>query len=482
MAIAGATGFVGQSLLRALRGHANVIALGRRDPPPGSETAAGLEWRRCDLFSLRDTERALQGADAAYYLVHSMMPTARLTQARFEDLDLLLADNFARAASAAGVGRIVYLGGLVPDGARELSPHLASRLEVEDALGGYGVPVTAVRAGLVVGRGGSSLEILVRLVERLPVMLLPRWTRTLSQPIALEDLVAVLVHCLEDEETRGRVCEVGGPEVLSYADMMRQTAEVLGRRRFMMPVPFFSPGLSRLWVSLITQKPRALVAPLVQSLRHPMLADDRWIQKRMARDGQSYAKSLEVAVRSGGLAKEPTVRSVQRLPLPAGRDATWIAEEYAAWLPRLFGSLLVVELDDARCTFRLRGMERELLELTYRPERSDAERALYDVTGGVLARTDGGTPRLEFRVVPGSGVALAAVQDFRPRLPWWLYSLTQARAHQLVMTAFGRHLRRVARGAAPLVAKSALAIGTGSASVNSPRPRTPDATTRGGAG
>ena len=233
IAVAGATGFVGRSLVEALQGRGEIVALGR-SASPFRGAGAAVSWRRCDLFSLRETEAALAGVDTAYYLVHSMMPKNRLTQGSFEDLDLLLADNFGRAAAAAGVRRIVYLGGLVPDPEAEgepLSAHLASRLEVEQALGAHGVPVTAVRAGLVVGQGGSSLRILVLLVRRLPAMLLPRWTRTRTQPIALDDVVAILVHCLEDEDTRGRVCEVGGPDVMTYRDMMRETASVLGRTR-----------------------------------------------------------------------------------------------------------------------------------------------------------------------------------------------------------------------------------------------------------
>ena len=177
VAITGAAGFVGSALCEALESKTRVVALGRRFPPPSGAPSdliengnAGIERRRCDLFSIPETELALKGADVAVYLVHSMSPNARLTQGSFENLDLLLADNFARAARQAGVKRIVYLGGLLPsDPSRGLSPHLQSRLEVEHALAAHGVPVTAIRAGLIVGAEGSSLNLLVRLVERLPL-------------------------------------------------------------------------------------------------------------------------------------------------------------------------------------------------------------------------------------------------------------------------------------------------------------------------
>jgi len=446
VAVAGATGFVGRSLLPALAERSEVVALARSERRGAGDGAAA--WRRCDLFSLRQTEAALAGADVAVYLVHSMLPSARLTQGRFEDLDLLLADNFGRAAAGAGVRRIVYLGGLVPqgpEGRERLSPHLASRLEVEAALGAHGVPVTAVRAGLVVGRGGSSLEILVHLVERLPVMLCPRWTATRAQPIDLADVVAILVRCVEDDATRGRVCEVGGPDVLSYREMMQETARVLGRRRLFVPVPFMSPGLSRLWVTLVAGAPRALVAPLVESLRHPMVARDPWLQARMERPGRTFAASLAAATRAGPLRPPPTVRSVQRLPLPADRDAPWVAREYARWLSRFVRPLLRVAFDGPSFRLHLPGSARALLALRYEPARSGPDRALFEIAGGLLAGPPVGVPRLEFRVTPDGGHVLAAVQDFHPRLPWWLYRLTQARLHAFVMRAFGRHL---ARGAA----------------------------------
>jgi uncharacterized protein YbjT (DUF2867 family) len=389
--------------------------------------------------------------DVAVYLVHSMQPSARLTQARFDDVDLLLADNFGRAAAARGVRRIVYLGGLVPEDDRGLSPHLASRLEVEDGLAAHGVPVTAVRAGLVVGAGGSSLHILTRLVGRLPVMICPSWTGNPCQPIALEDVVAILAHCVDDAQTLGRVCEVGGPDVLSYREMMRETARVLQKRRLLLPVPIFSPGLSRLWVSLVTGSPKALVAPLIQSLRHPMVARDRWLQERMGLPGEPFAPALERALAAEGLRKEPTVRSIQRLPLPEGRDAAWVAREYLTWLPRFGRPMLRVERDGPVCNLGLRGRRRPLMQLTYAPERSSSSRALLLVTGGDLVATGDGSddppraPRLEFRTTPDGAHVLAAVQDFRPRLPWWIYVGTQAKLHAFVMWGFGRHLGRLRR-------------------------------------
>ena len=289
--VTGATGFIGAALLPELEHDFHTIGLTRRSR---EDPGGGIEWRRCDLFSLRDAERALEGADIGVYLVHSMLPTARLTQGSFADLDLLLADNFARAAARAGVKRIIYLGGLIPPSDEELSAHLASRLEVEAALASSGVPVTTLRAGLIVGGGGSSLRMLVRLVARLPMMIAPAWTRQPCQPIAVEDVIAILAGCVRDPGTAGETYDIGGPDVLSYREMMHETARILGKRRLIIPVPLFTPALSRLWVTLVTQTPRELVAPLVQSLRHSMVARDRRLQERLGIPGVPSARRSSV--------------------------------------------------------------------------------------------------------------------------------------------------------------------------------------------
>lgn len=450
VAIAGAAGFVGSALSARLADRCRVLALGRRfsesDDAAGKSEGPGIEQRRCDLFSVRQTRSALEGADVAVYLVHSMSPNARLTQGSFEDLDLLLADNFGRAASQAGVTRIIYLGGLVPNDAEsEVSRHLASRLEVEKALGAHGVPVTALRAGLVVGEEGSSLNLLVRLVERLPLMICPSWTSSKTQPIALSDVLEILEYCCLEDETQGRVCEIGGPDVMSYREMMQATARVLGRRRPMIPVPFVTPALSELWVSLVTGTSRSLVRPLIQSLRHPMVAEDRWLQKRMGLPGRPFEDALAESVARSRLWKRPIARSVQRVVLPAGRDVRWVGNEYTRWLERFLPGLLAVENEGDAIRILLRPVPRPMLEMVRRREAEEPGRYLLGVTGGLLAgEQPQGDPRLEFRRSPDGAHVLIALQDFEPRLPWWLYGWTQAYVHAVVMFAFRRHLAAMA--------------------------------------
>ena len=449
IAIAGASGFVGSALARKLAPTDRVLTLGRRqrrgdDADTGDGVTPGIEPRRCDLFSVRQTREALEGADLAVYLVHSMSPNARLTQGRFDDLDLLIADNFARAAAEAGVERIVYLGGLLPpDEHQGISSHLASRVEVEHALAAHGVPVTAVRAGLVVGPEGSSLNLLVRLVERLPLMVCPSWTSSETQPIALSDVIEILAYCCHHESTTGRICDVGGPDVMTYREMMKTTAQVLGRRRPMIPVPFVSPALSELWVSLVTGNSRSLVRPLIESLRHPMVVKDAWLQEEMGFPGRPFREALADSVDRTGGWKRPIARSVQRLPLPEGRDASWLGRAYVEWLGRLVPALLIVTTNEEETAIRLRGLRAPLIRLRPRDVATSSGRYVLDVVGGVLAaESPSGEPRLEFRSTPDGDGALSALQDYEPRLPWWIYLWTQAPLHAAVMAAFRRWLRR----------------------------------------
>jgi uncharacterized protein YbjT (DUF2867 family) len=455
VAVAGASGFIGRALCERLATGHRVVALSRTSAP----SAGGVERRRCDLFSLLDCEHALAGADVAVYLVHSMMPSARLTQASFGDMDLILADNFARAAKRAGVKQIVYLGGIVPESGA-LSPHLASRVEVEHALAAHGVPVTTLRASLVIGPEGSSFRILQRLVERLPVMVLPRWTRSACQPIHVDDVVALLAGVCGADFARGETFDIGGPEVLSYAALIKRTAQALGRKPAFVEVPFFSPELSRLWVTLVTGTTRELVGPLVSSLRHPMVARDLRLQQRLALPGLPLDEALRRATVPVPAAptrpptKGPdvvsTVRSVQRLPLPEERDAVWAAAEYMTWLPRALWPMLWVTVTEAGLVrFGLLGLRAPLLELAWSRERSRPDRTLLYVVGGLLARiTEGHRGRLEFRVVLGGRTLVAAVHELVPSLPWPVYNATQALVHLWVMRAFGRHLARRAEAEA----------------------------------
>ena len=469
LVVAGSTGFVGAALGEAIGAEHHLVGL-TRDAKKSPKNTAYAEFRGCDLYSLLDAEKALVGARVAVYLVHSMMPAARLTQGSFRDMDLICADNFARAARKAGVEQIVYLGGLIPEGGK-LSAHLESRLEVERTLGAHGVPLTTLRAGLILGRGGSSFLMMARLVRRLPVMVSPRWAESATQPIALADIVALLRFVLGNEATYGQTFDVGGPEVMTYRSMMKRTAELLGLKRRILPLPLIPRSLSRLWVSVITGAPRELVSPLIESLGHPMVARDHALMDRAGvtatpfddavRDAlaepprdtpvpASPRESVPVAYQAApdrASGRRSDVRSVQRLALPPGRDAAWVAFEYMRWLPEGFRPFVRVEVDGHTCRFYSLGLAKPLLVLELAPLRSGKDRQLFYITKGLLA-SGRGRGRLEFREVLDRRYIIAAIHEFEPTLPWYVYRSSQAYAHLWVMWRFRRHLARLAANAA----------------------------------
>ncbi|MDO3410829.1 NAD(P)H-binding protein [Saccharibacillus sp. CPCC 101409] len=467
--LTGASGYIGHNLMQKLKEDYDVIALSRHGS--SHEDEEHVEWRSCDFYSMDDAVEALQGADYAFYLIHSMMPTAKLTQGDFEDMDAILADNFARAAKKNGIGHIVYLSGIVPDNMEEkdLSRHLRSRLEVQRILESSGVPVTTIRAGLIVGPQGSSFPILYKLVDRLPLMTLPKWTRTETHAIALDDVLNSLKNSVGNEEVQGRVVDVGGPDVMSYKEMMRQMAEVLGVKRHFIDVPFLTVNLSRLWVTLVTQAPREMAYPLIESLIHPMVADpDKMVEgisygtksfkeaakesleeeKRKQEDAerkQRESSRNEESKPTESSAKKADVRSVQRVTLPEGKDAHWAGEYYMDWLGRVMTPLIRTERDENGVgRVYIRFFSRPILELTYDAAKSGPDRAVYRITGGMFARAEEGhTGRLEFLQIPGSSDCVIAIHDYMPAIPWFLYKYTQAKLHLIVMYVFRKHLERL---------------------------------------
>ena len=274
--VTGATGYIGGRLVPLLLGAGYRVRVFARSPEkvrartwsrhPALEIVAGSAE---DPAALR---RALDGCSAAYYLIHSMVAAG----SRYAERDNELAGSFGSAAGDAGCDRIIYLGGLGETGP-DLSEHLSSRREVEQQLGSGGVPVTVLRAAMIIGSGSASFEILRYLVERLPMMVTPRWVRTECQPIAARNVLFYLESCLQIPATIGQTLDVGGPEVLSYAEIMRVMARALGlRTRLVVPVPLLTPRLSSLWIHLVTPLSHQIARPLAEGLRNRVVCrDDR---------------------------------------------------------------------------------------------------------------------------------------------------------------------------------------------------------------
>lgn len=294
--VTGATGYLGGRLVPRLLERGFTVRCLARDPRklaardwashPRLELAAGDAGDRAALAA------ALAGCRAAYYLVHSMLVAGGEYAAR----DRELAATFRDAAAAAGVERLVYLGGLGETGTG-LSEHLASRREVEAVLADGPVPVTVFRAAMIIGSGSASFETLRYLVERLPWMVTPRWVETECQPIAVRDVLRYLVDCLGVPETAGRTLDIGGPEVLSYREILQLTAAALGLpRRRIVPVPVLTPRLSSLWIHLVTPISARIARPLAEGLRNRVVCRDDEAERLLPGERLTMRQAIELAV------------------------------------------------------------------------------------------------------------------------------------------------------------------------------------------
>jgi uncharacterized protein YbjT (DUF2867 family) len=273
-AVLGATGFIGRALVPALAARMDVVAVSRSGDAPAAERVQPVAADALEPESLR---RALDGVEVVYYLVHS------LGQANYGDVDRRAAANVAAEAARSGVEQIVFLGGLGDDDP-DLSEHLRSRAETARILADGEVPVTTLRAAVVVGRGSAAFETMVALVDRLPVMIAPRWVAMPTQPIALADVVAYLRDVAGHPDTIGDTFDLGGPDILTYRQMIERIGELRGRRPRIIEVPVLSPRLSSYWLHLVTPVRAGVARPIVEGLRNPTIAMDPRIRKLMPRD------------------------------------------------------------------------------------------------------------------------------------------------------------------------------------------------------
>ncbi len=313
--VAGATGYVGGRLVPLLlkKGHL-VRALSRsvekvRSRPWGGHES--LEVVQGDMHDLESVRRAVQDRDVIYYLVHSMEDR----HASFSLADRQAAYNMVRALKGASVRRLIYLSGLLPDDPN-LSQHLRSRGEVAEILSLADTPVTTLRAAQLIGAGSASFEMIRWLAERLPIMVTPKWTRVLTQPISISDTLGYLVGVLERPETAGETYDIGGPDILSYKDLFQVYAEAAGlRRRLIIPIPWLPLGFSAAWVSLITPIPGALARPLIKGMRNEVVCSETRIRQVIPQDLTPIRTAMERAV--GHLRRQSVKSSWFDAGLPA---------------------------------------------------------------------------------------------------------------------------------------------------------------------
>jgi uncharacterized protein YbjT (DUF2867 family) len=264
----GGSGVIGSELLGELAGRHEVVAVSRQPRTDGD----GVRWVTADATRAETLDAALAGADVAFYLVHSLGVSA------FEQVDRVAAANVARAAERNGLRQIVYLGGLGDDDP-DLSPHLRSRQETASVLGGGSVPVTTLRAAMVVGKGSAAFETILALVDRLPAMICPRWVSTPTQPIALGDAVSYLAGVAGLEAAYGETFDIGGPDVMTYREMIERIGAIRGRRPLIVEVPVLTPRLSSWWLHLVTPVRASVARPLIEGLRNPTVVRDERIRE-----------------------------------------------------------------------------------------------------------------------------------------------------------------------------------------------------------
>jgi nucleoside-diphosphate-sugar epimerase len=460
--VVGGSGSIGLAVSRELGRDCDVLTLTRFEPP--ADDPANVTWRQCDLFAPDALDSHLSGRDVAIYLVHTRLPSARLDQAKCEDMDLIIADNVARAAARQGIRQIVCLRGLIADS--DPAPETrARRDEVVEALGAYGTPVTVLRASLVVAPGASTLNLIAGLVDGARILPVPRWANHPKQPIALIDLLRAIRECVRDPALAGGEYEIGGPVVTDWRGILLRAAELLKSHPRIVALRWCPRWLYAWWVRKRNPAAHpALAELLVADLEHDGVARDNPLQSRIAEDSLEPRDAIApfLTEADGGRRENPRsaqlpayrthlraarkVRSIQRMTLPAGRDERWLAEHYFDWLGRVMRPFVACEAGaEGNYDIVVRWPRVTLLRLTLDSGQASPGRRNYFITGGVLADRDRNeNGRMEFHTVLNGRYCIVAIHDFAPSLPWNFYHGTQAVAHGIVMGLFQRHMRRLA--------------------------------------
>jgi uncharacterized protein YbjT (DUF2867 family) len=321
--VAGGSGFIGSRLIKKLaadihyhepQSRAEILCL-TRDPESIKDMFdEDIRLVKADVSNYEDLARVMsEQIDIAYYLVHSMEGTSKQWK-KFSERDRVAAMNFAKVASEYGVKRIIYLGGLIhaEDDDDKLSEHMRSRKMVGEILQQHSSSkVTIFRAAVILGQGGGSFQMLQYLVERLPVMICPRWVLTKCQPIAVDDVVEYLARCIEVKETEGKTFDIGGRDVLTYLDMMRKYAKILNKSVQVIIIPFLTPRLSSYWVDLVTPVKASLARPLIDSLKHDATVQDDSIRQVVPIQLKSFEEAVREARNEKAQVRRPNRRTIK---------------------------------------------------------------------------------------------------------------------------------------------------------------------------
>ena len=288
--VTGSSGFIGKKLLNKLTGSGYTVTAMSRSKYPDTENVKRVQ---ADAFDVDSLVTATNGIETAFYLLHSMEGSKK-EWAEFANREKQQAENFLKAATESGVKRIIYLGGLVNEGL-ELSKHMKSRHDVGKILASGNIPVTELRASVIVGAEGGSYAMLRYLVERLPLMVCPKWVKSQTQPIAVDNVVDYLIGAMKNSETTGKILEIGGPDIMTYEQLMRLYSSILNRNLNVIQIPFLTPRLSSYWIDLVTPVKASLARPLVDSLVHDSVVKDDSAQKLVPVQLAHMTQAIQIA-------------------------------------------------------------------------------------------------------------------------------------------------------------------------------------------
>src|SRR5919106_4033939 len=314
--VTGASGFIGSRVVHRLSlsplssDNKEIICMTRNVESLKGRFNQDVKIVNADVANYQQLVKVMSRVDVAFYLIHSMEGSSKEWK-KFAERDRVAAENFARAATECGIKRIVYLGGLSPGNDNELSEHLKSRKQGGEILKRSDAKLTIFRAAVILGQGGGSFQMLQYLVERLPMMVCPKWVLTKSQPISVDDVVTYLVKALDVKETEGRTFDIGGPDVLTYVDMMRHYAKMLNKSIKIIIIPFLTPRLSSYWVDLVTPVKASLARPLIDSLKHDATVQDDSIRQVIPIQLKSFEEAVREARNEKAQVRRPNRRTIK---------------------------------------------------------------------------------------------------------------------------------------------------------------------------
>lgn len=421
------SGYIGSHLKDKLKVNHEIIAISRNAQNKKNEK--NVTWKSADLFDLDAITEVMKGIDTAIYLGHSMKTSAKLTQANFEDMDALLADNVGRAAKKHGVKHIIFMSGIITNDSH-LSLHLKSRLECEKILRYYGVPVSTLRAGLIIDSNGSSYPIFKRMIERLSAMILPNWAYNMIAPVSMDDVIDKLAMLVERSPKENEVFNITRPKVMNYQELFERIATTLDKRLFILHLPTILIRLSRCWI-----KEKMNGKENVKKALKEKQDEQQIITTKQSKSKSNQNKRDEVK----------DVRAMTRFRIPESYSIQDVTREYAEFINNITLHLVNGTINEHEFNIQLPLIRKCILKMKRDNHDSINEMIVYKIVGGDLAMVkDSGNARFEFRRILDTNEGIAALQEYESTLPWGVYKFTQAIAHKFVMGVFKQYMNHLA--------------------------------------